>query len=98
VADTTSALLLSETGIANRFYVPREDVPATLHGPTDRTSACPYKGRASYWDVELPDGTRLADAAWSYDEPTGDADAVAGLVSFWGDGVEVVVDGVPVAA
>jgi uncharacterized protein (DUF427 family) len=98
VAESTRALLLSETGIPNRFYLPREDVRAPLAGPTERASVCPYKGHATWWDVELADGRRLADAAWSYDEPTGDADAVAGHVSFSGDELSVVVDGEPVPA
>ena len=98
IAETRRALLLSETGIPNRFYVPRDDVRAPVHGPTATTSTCPYKGHATYWDVELPGGERLGDAAWSYDEPTGDADAVAGHLSFWGDAVQVVVDGEQVPA
>jgi uncharacterized protein (DUF427 family) len=93
VADTRGALLLSETSVANRFYVPREDVRAAVDGPTETTSVCPYKGVASYWTVELGDGTRLADAAWSYPEALGDSGDASGHLSFWGDDVEVVVDG-----
>jgi uncharacterized protein (DUF427 family) len=92
VAESGRALLLSETGVANRFYVPREDVRARLHGPTATRSVCPYKGHATYWDVELSSGARLADAATSYDEPTGDGDAIAGHLSFEGDDVQVLVD------
>jgi uncharacterized protein (DUF427 family) len=98
LAETTAALLLSETGVPNRFYLPRADVRAALHGPTERTAACPYKGTSSYFTVELPGGRRLADAAFAYDAPLGDAAAVAGHVSFWGDDVEVLVDGQRVPA
>lgn len=93
VAESRAALLLSETGVPNRFYVPRDDVRATLHGPTETTSTCPYKGVASYWTVELADGTRLDDAAWTFAQPSGDAAAVQDHLSFWGDDIDVVVDG-----
>jgi uncharacterized protein (DUF427 family) len=85
IADSTRALVLSETALANRYYIPREDVTATLHGPTATTSWCPYKGTATYWTVELADGTRLEDAAWSYEDPYPESERVRGLVSFWRD-------------
>jgi uncharacterized protein (DUF427 family) len=85
IAESTRALVLSETALANRYYLPREDVTATLHGPTATTSWCPYKGTATYWTVELADGTRLEDAAWSYEDPYPESERVRGYVSFWGD-------------
>jgi uncharacterized protein (DUF427 family) len=91
VATSDRALLLSETSLDNRFYLPRADVSAALHGPTDTSSFCPYKGTASYWTLELADGTQLADAAWSYEEPFAECSPVAGHVSFWGDDVEISV-------
>ncbi|HET6506212.1 MAG TPA: DUF427 domain-containing protein [Baekduia sp.] len=85
IASSDRALVLSETALPNRQYLPSEDVTATLHGPTETTSWCPYKGTATYWTVELADGTRLEDAAWSYEDPYAEATRVKGLVSFWGD-------------
>jgi uncharacterized protein (DUF427 family) len=85
IATTSRAVILSETALPNRYYLPREDVTATLHGPTETTSWCPYKGTATYWTVELADGTRLEDAAWSYEDPFPESARVRGLVSFWGD-------------
>jgi uncharacterized protein (DUF427 family) len=89
VAGSERALLLSETGLGNRLYLPREDVAAQLRGPTATTSFCPYKGTATYWTLVLDDGTVLPDAAWSYEEPFPESAPIAGLVSFWGDDVEV---------
>jgi uncharacterized protein (DUF427 family) len=91
IATSERSLLLSETGVANRFYLSRKDVSVRLHGPTDTTSWCPYKGTASYWNVELADGTVLTDAAWSYETPYPECTPVLGLVSFWGDDVEISV-------
>ncbi len=86
VASTTSALLLSETGMANRCYVPRGDVDfATLQSSLTSTH-CPYKGQAEYWSRR-----NRADVAWSYPAPFDGAVRIAGHLSFWGDGVVVDV-------
>ncbi|HEY6760487.1 MAG TPA: DUF427 domain-containing protein [Baekduia sp.] len=91
VARSTRALVLSETALANRYYLPRADVAAPLNGPTEKTTFCPYKGTATYWTLTLADGTELPDAAWSYEAPFPESLPAAGYVSFWGDDVEVDV-------
>jgi uncharacterized protein (DUF427 family) len=45
-------------------------------------TTCPWKGVASYYDVEV-DGQRLGDAAWTYPEPKPAADEIKGHVAFW---------------
>jgi len=90
IAASRAALVLSETGLPNRYYLPRRDVRATLHGPAGTTTVCPYKGVASYFTVELDDGTRLEDAAWTYAQPLDGAAAIVDHLSFEGDGIEVV--------
>ena len=91
VADTTNARLLCETSLPLRFYLPREDVRAELHPGSMRTY-CPYKGHASSWSVDAG-GRRHEDLGWSYEQPLPDMGAVAGLVAFWDERVEVFVDG-----
>ena len=49
---------------------------------------CPYKGVASYYDI---DG--VARAAWSYRAPLQDMAAIGDLVSFEPDRVEVTLHG-----
>jgi uncharacterized protein (DUF427 family) len=90
IADTTRPLLLSETGLPNRFYVPREDVRDDLLLPSDTRTVCPYKGTAAYWSVRVGD-TTLADAAWSYPEASDDATRVKGYLSFDHDDITVEV-------
>ena len=87
VAESTRATLVFETGLPTRFYLPREDVRADLE-PSDRLSYCPYKGQASYWSAG---GQR--DVAWTYADPLPDAVALAGLVAFYDERVDVVLDG-----
>jgi len=89
LAETTAARMLFETGIHTRFYVPKDDVRPDLT-PSDQRSYCPYKGEASYWTV-----AGHQNIAWSYEEPLPDGPPVQGLVAFWDERVDVIVDGVP---
>ncbi|NLU69810.1 DUF427 domain-containing protein [Streptomyces sp. HNM0574] len=94
VADTRRALLLSETGLPNRFYVPLTDVRPGLLLPSATHTVCPYKGRASYGNLRAG-GNVLDDAAWWYPSPLEEAVATAGHVCFLADGVTTYVDGAP---
>jgi uncharacterized protein (DUF427 family) len=88
VADSRSPLVLYESGFAPRWYVPREDVAAEALTPVELQTFCPYKGSASYYDV---DG--VEQAAWSYRAPLDEMAAIGDLVSFEADRVEVTLDG-----
>lgn len=80
LADSTNALLLCETGLPPRYYLPVADVPAELVR-SQTSMACPYKGRSTYWTVRLPD-REIADAAWSYEQPLPESSRIAGHLSF----------------
>ncbi|MCW2974404.1 MAG: hypothetical protein JWN72_2677 [Thermoleophilia bacterium] len=95
IATSDRGHVLHETGIQDRWYIPVEDVHVELTA-SNTTSHCPFKGDASYWTPELGTGNPLTDAAWSYEDPKEAAHAVKGAVSFWGDKVQVLVDGEPV--
>ena len=64
LAETSRPLLLSETGLPNRFYIPAEDVRQDLLEPSDTHTVCAYKGTASYWSVNAGD-RKLTDAVWA---------------------------------
>ena len=89
LAETTAARLVYETGLPMRFYLPREDVGAELT-PSPRRTYCPYKGEASYFSVGHHE-----DLAWTYTRPLPDMVALAGLVAFWDERVDVFLDGEP---
>jgi uncharacterized protein (DUF427 family) len=84
LAQTRRPLLLSETGLPNRFYLPSADVRQDLLEPSDTHTVCPYKGTASYWSVNAADG-KLTDAVWSYPQAEGDSAPVAGYQCFLHD-------------
>jgi uncharacterized protein (DUF427 family) len=88
IADSTSPLVLYESGFAPRWYVPRADVVADALVPNSVQTLCPYKGIASYYDID-----DARHAAWSYRSPLDDMAAIADLVSFEPDRVDVTLDG-----
>ncbi len=88
LAESSDSMLLFETLLPVRFYLPRSDIVADLE-PTDTVTYCAYKGRASYYSV--PDGP--TDVAWTYHEPLLDAAPVRDRIAFFDERVDVVVDG-----
>ena len=88
VADTTHALRVLETSHPPVYYVPLADVRSDLLRPSPGSSACEWKGRASYWSLELPDGRVLPDVAWSYDEPLPGFEAIRGSLAFYASRVD----------
>src|SRR5882757_439362 len=87
LAESSRPMLLFETLLPVRFYLPREDVAVQLE-PSDTASYCAYKGRASYFSV--PGGPR--DVAWTYHEPRHDAEPVRDRICFFDERVDVIVD------
>ena len=94
VADSTRAVVLFETGLPPRWYLPREDVDASLLRPDETTSVCAYKGIASYHAVEV-DGHREEGIAWFYPEPEPEVAPIADRICFLDEHVDVEIDGVP---
>lgn len=93
LADSRAPRLVFETLLPVRFYLPRQDVQQHLLQPSRRQTVCPYKGQASYWSVQL-DGYLAEDLLWSYEQPLAPAAELAGLMCFFDERVDLVVDGV----
>jgi uncharacterized protein (DUF427 family) len=94
VAVSDRPVLLDETGMPTRYYVPPEDVRTELLRPTTLQTRCPFKGQASYWSVVI--GGEVHDSlVWSYQEPTPEAAGIAGLMCFPNEQVGLIVDGKP---
>ncbi len=92
VAVTDDALLLYETSVPVRTYVPVEDVVVPLL-PSTTITWCAYKGRATYRSAALPDRV-LDDIAWCYEDPAPEVGRIRGRVAFWDERVDVTVGGV----
>jgi uncharacterized protein (DUF427 family) len=89
LAESRRPTMVFETSLPPRFYLPPDDVHATLR-PTEKKTYCAYKGEASYWSVDQAD-----DIAWTYRQPLPEATRLTGLVAFFDDLVDVTVDGQP---
>ncbi|GAA1859280.1 DUF427 domain-containing protein [Asanoa iriomotensis] len=88
LAETRTPVLLFETGLPTRYYIPRRDVSFARLTASPTETACPYKGVTSdYWSVGG------ADIAWSYTFPTAAVAAIADLVAFYNELVDIQVDG-----
>ena len=91
VADSRRPVMLDETGLITRYYLPLADVRNDLLEPSDTFTECPYKGRCDYWSVRSPDGAVYADAAWRYAQPLPDVGAIAGHLCFWQEREDTVI-------
>jgi uncharacterized protein (DUF427 family) len=92
LAESHRPWLVFETLLPARFYLPMEDVNAQLLRPSARRTVCPYKGEAAYWSVQLS-AYVVEDLAWSYTAPLPAVADLAGLMCFFDERVETVVDG-----
>ncbi|MDQ4094317.1 MAG: DUF427 domain-containing protein [Actinomycetota bacterium] len=68
VADSIRPLLLFETSLPTRYYLPFENVATDLLQASDTVTICPYKGQARYWSLGVGH-TVVPDVAWSYPNP-----------------------------
>jgi uncharacterized protein (DUF427 family) len=88
LAETTDALRLLEVGkdlYDPAFYLPPAAITCRLVR-TSRTSHCPLKGDAVYFDLVYEAGAVvLPEIAWSYPEPLAIAGELAGRIAFYPD-------------
>ncbi len=94
VAESRRPHALFETTLPTRWYLPLEDVRRELLVPSDTVSRCPYKGKAAYWSVRIGEALHR-DVAWGYPDPVVECPRIAGLVAFYNEQVDLIVDGVP---
>jgi uncharacterized protein (DUF427 family) len=93
LAESSAPVLVFETGLPTRYYFDRTDVHFEHLEPTDTQTACPYKGRTSgYWSVRVGD-SGYPDLAWCYDFPTAALLPIAGLIAFYNEKTDIIVDG-----
>ena len=59
---------------------------------TATTTGCPYKGTAEYYSIDI-DGTTYDDAVWWYRSPLPESLGIGGLVAFYNERVDLIIDG-----
>ncbi len=73
--------------VEGNHYFPPSTIKKEYFKTTDTHTSCPWKGVASYYDIEV-DGDVNKDAAWYYPEVSDLAKGIKGYIAFW-KGVEV---------
>ena len=93
LAESASPVLVFETGLPTRYYLNRTEVDFARLVPSATVTACPYKGQTTaWWSLRTPSGV-AADLAWSYDFPVRQLQPIAGLVAFYNEKVDILLDG-----
>ncbi len=97
LADTAAPVLLFETGLPTRYYIDPTDVAFEHLEQSATETLCPYKGTTSgYWSVRAGD-TVHPDLAWTYHYPLPAVAAIAGLVAFYNEKLDIIIDGAALA-
>lgn len=90
LAESSRTLMLLETYLPVRYYIPKLDVHFNRLRPTASTSICPYKGKATqYWATRQG----KADIAWCYPEAKLECAPISNHVAFYSEHLDLYVDG-----
>ncbi|WP_411730547.1 DUF427 domain-containing protein [Paeniglutamicibacter sp.] len=89
LAESAHPVVLFETLLPPRYYLRSAEVRWDVLVATETSSMCPYKGTANYWAPAS--GGR--NVAWSYAKPLPESAAIAGLVAFYHERTDLLVDG-----
>lgn len=82
IAETQRPVLLFETGLPVRYYIPKIDVRMDLLVPSEKVTRCPYKGEASHYSVKI--GEELfKDIVWTYPYPFPEVSKIQNLLCFY---------------
>lgn len=93
VADSHRPVLLFETGLLPRYYLPKMDFRFDFLVPSDKQTRCPYKGTAFYYSVKVGD-TLVENVVWYYPFPTLEVASIKNMLSFFTEKLDTVyVDG-----
>jgi uncharacterized protein (DUF427 family) len=91
---TWKGTLLAESDntkvVEGNQYFPPDSLKQEYFQPIDKTTGCPWKGTANYYDIVV-DGEVNAGAAWYYAEPKSAASNIKGYVAFYRNKVDIEV-------
>ena len=68
--------------VEGNHYFPADSIKKEYFKESTDTTVCPWKGTASYYDLEV-NGEVNAGAAWYYPTPKDAAKHIEGHVAFW---------------
>lgn len=83
IAESTDTLK-----VEGNHYFPPQAVKHEFLKTSDKHTTCPWKGIASYYNIEV-NGQTNKDAAWFYPDPKPAVVEIKNYIAFW-KGVEVL--------
>lgn len=83
LARSDSALILREGNYPPVYYLPKDSVDPAILSPTAKVTHCPYKGDASHWKIQMPDGNTVDPGAWGYEAPIAGMASIRGYLGFY---------------
>ncbi|KAL8994123.1 MAG: hypothetical protein Q9169_005819 [Polycauliona sp. 2 TL-2023] len=94
VAESTMNMFLFETLLRTRYYMPKTAINMQYIRPSLKTTVCPYKGVAEYYNL-IVNGNEIKDAVWWYRHPTRESALIEGMACFYNENenIKVYVDG-----
>ncbi|MBO6948039.1 MAG: DUF427 domain-containing protein [Rhodospirillales bacterium] len=84
LVESDAAVILHEPGYPDRYYFPRLDVKMNFLKPSDKSTVCPHKGKAEYFDIEIK-GSHRSNLAWSYPAAKLNVAEISGYIAFYDD-------------
>lgn len=88
IARSQAAWIVEETNHKPVYYLPDKDVDKTRLLASSHVTRCPFKGKASYWNLKVG-SHEIDNAVWSYEMPYDEAMELAGLMAFYETKVQI---------
>lgn len=67
--------------VEENHYFPREDVNMNYFKKSDKEYTCPWKGEATYYNIDTGED-QMENGAWSYEDPKDAAKQITGYICF----------------
>lgn len=80
--DTVIAESSDVVEVEGNYYFPKNSIRTDYFKDNQQKTTCPWKGEASYYDIEVEQQVNEA-AAWFYPEPKPEAVQIKDRVAFW---------------
>jgi uncharacterized protein (DUF427 family) len=87
VAESNRPVLLFETGLPVRYYLPKLDINMKLLENSSKVTHCPYKGDASHYSMRVG-GKLFKDILWCYPSPYKEVQEIKNMLAFYQERID----------